>query len=45
VTLKKPIIPLSYFGGVIDPFFALTRDLPAMEAVLIENAKPAVWRA
>jgi hypothetical protein len=44
VTLKKPLIPWAYFGVVFNSQFASTRDLPAMESVLIENAKPAVWR-
>jgi hypothetical protein len=45
VTLRKPLIPLAYFGVVFNSLFAATRDLPAMEAVLIENAEPAIWRA
>lgn len=44
VTLAKPIVPLSYFGVVFNALFAATRDLPAVESVLVENAEPAVWR-
>jgi len=44
VTLRKPIIPLAYFGIVFNSLFAATRDLPAIESVLIENAEPAIWR-
>lgn len=44
VTLRKPLIPLAYFGVVFNSEFAATRDLPAMESVLIENAKLLVWR-
>jgi hypothetical protein len=45
VTLRKPLIPLAYFGVVFNSLFAATRHLPAMESVLIENAKAAMWRA
>ncbi|MDB5290039.1 MAG: hypothetical protein JWL69_1280 [Phycisphaerales bacterium] len=45
VTLRKPVIALAYFGVVFNSLFAATRDLPAMESVLIENAGPAIWRA
>ena len=44
VTLRKPIVPVAYFGVVFNSLFAATRDLPALEAVLIENAEPAMWR-
>jgi hypothetical protein len=43
VTLKKPA--LTYFGVVFNSLYAVTRDLPALESVLIANDKPAVWRA
>jgi hypothetical protein len=45
VTLRKPVTPLAYFGVVFNSLFAATRDLPAIESVLIENAEPAIWRA
>ena len=44
VTLRKPLIPLTYFGVAFNSLFAVTRDLPAIESILIENAKPAAWR-
>lgn len=42
VTLKQP--GLAYIGVVFNSLFAATRDLPSLESVLIENAKPAIWR-
>jgi hypothetical protein len=42
VTLKKP--GLAYFGVVFNSLYAATHDLPMLESVLIENAKPAVWK-
>jgi hypothetical protein len=44
VTLRKPLIPLAYFGVVFNSLFVATRDLPAIESMLIENAEPAIWR-
>ena len=44
VTLRKPLIPLAYFGVVFNSLFAATRDLPAIESVLFESAEPAIWR-
>jgi len=44
VTLRKPLIPLAYFGVLFNSLFVATRDLPAIESVLIENADPAIWR-
>jgi hypothetical protein len=43
VTLKKP--GLAYFGVVFNSLYGATRDLPLLESVLIENAKPAAWQA
>ena len=45
VTLRKPLIPIAYFGVVFNPLFAANHDLPAIESVLIRNAKPAIWQA
>jgi hypothetical protein len=45
VTLRKPLLPLAYFGVVFNSLFAASRDLPAIESVLIENAEPTAWRA
>jgi hypothetical protein len=44
VTLRKPLIPVAYFGVVFNSLFAATHDLPAIESVLIQNAEPAIWR-
>jgi hypothetical protein len=45
VTLRKPLIPLAYFGVVFNSLFAANHDLPAIESVLIRNAEPAAWLA
>lgn len=44
VTLRKPLIPLAYFGVEFNPLFVATRNLPAIESLLIENAEPTIWR-
>jgi hypothetical protein len=45
VTLRKPLIPLAYFGVVFNSLFVASHDLPAIESVLIHNVEPAIWRA
>jgi hypothetical protein len=45
VTLRKPLIPLAYFGVVFNSLFAMSHDLPAIESVIIQNTKPTIWRA
>jgi hypothetical protein len=42
VTLKSP--GLTYFGVAFDTLFAATRELPVLDSVLVEQAKPAAWR-
>ena len=37
VTLRKPLVPLAYFVVVFDLAFASSRDLPAIESVLIRQ--------